>query len=482
MAENQNVISESIPEAVSVDTSVKLSFFTKISYSCGAVSEVLLGNIIIALGLQIYNIGLGVNIMLVSLAITIPRVWDAFSDPIVANISDNFHSRFGRRKPFIITGIIFSGLFCVLMWWPPLDIGKTWMFVHFLVFSLLYFTAYTVFGIPYHALGAELTSDYKERVSLMTYKTAFMSIGGLLFLPWLYKLCLYFGKNPPEGVNAEVVGVRTVSVIVSLLFMFFAIFPVLFCKERFSEANKEKIAIFPAMKYTMKNKHFLIICMLTVSTVVGTYIVASLGFFINLAYITNGDKDVTATMTALYSTTYGIASLTAVPIIGILASKWEKKAVLLTGLMLTMTGALMSWFVFNPRMPYLQVIHAAVSGPGMTCLWQLTAVMIADVCDVDELSTGLRREGMYTAVFGWFMKLAYSLTPTAGALIVSWSAYNTDISIQLPSTILKLRLCFALIPVLFLILAAYLTNRYSLNHKKMNEIQAQLIENRKANL
>ena len=91
----------------SIDSSVKLPFYTKVSYSCGAVSEVLLGNIIIALALQVYNIGLGVNIMLVSLAITIPRIWDAFSDPIVANISDNFHSRFGRRKPFILTGIIF---------------------------------------------------------------------------------------------------------------------------------------------------------------------------------------------------------------------------------------------------------------------------------------------------------------------------------------------------------------------------------------
>ena len=245
-------------EVVAVDSSDKLPLSVKLSYSCGAISEVLLGNIIPYLALAIYNIGLGVNIMLVSLAIAIPRIWDAFSDPIVANISDNSHTKFGRRKPFMIIGIIFSGLFCILMWRPPLSLSHTEMFIYFLVFSLLYFTAYTVFGIPYHALGAELTSDYKERVKLMTYKTAFMSIGGLLFLPWLYKLCLFFGRNAPEGINDEVIGIRTVAVIVACLFMFFAIFPVLFCKERFSESNKEKIAILPAIKYTMKNKPFLV--------------------------------------------------------------------------------------------------------------------------------------------------------------------------------------------------------------------------------
>lgn len=462
-----------------IDSSVKLPFYTKVSYSCGAVSEVILGNIIIALANQIYFVGLGVNIMLVSLAIMIPRIWDAFSDPIVANISDNFHSRFGRRKPFILIGIVFSGLFCVLMWWPPLGISKNMMFVYFLISSLLYFTAYTVFGIPYHALGAELTSDYKERVKLMTYKTAFMGIGGLLFLPWLYKLCFVFGKNAPEGVNAEVIGVRTVAILASSVFIIFAIFPALFCKERFSEANKEKIAILPAMKYTMKNKHFMIVCFLTVSTVIGTYLVSSLGYFINLAYITGGDKNFTSTMTGLYSTTYAASSLAAVPLIGFLASRWEKKVVLICGLLLTMIGALSSWFLFTPKLPYLQVVQAAISGPGMVCLWQLTAVMIADVCDYDEITTGLRREGMYTAIFGWFMKLAYCMTPTAGAFIVTWSEFNREETIQLPQTILKLRLCFALIPILFLLLAAYLTSRYSLNHKKMNQIQAQLIENRK---
>ena len=474
-----NEISNGVAKTATVDSSVKLSFLTKMSYSCGAVSEVLLGNIIIALALQIYNVGLGVNVMLVSLAITIPRIWDAFSDPIVANISDNYHSRYGRRKPFILIGIIFSGVFCVIMWWPPLGTSRTMTFVYFLVFSLLYFTAYTVFGIPYHALGAELTSDYKERVKLMTYKTAFMGAGGLLFLPWLYKLCLFFGKNAPEGINAEVIGVRTVAVLVSIIFVSFAILPVIFCKERFAESNKEKIAIFMAMKYTVKNRYFLFVCLLTVSAVIGTYIVQPLGFYINLAFITDGDKNLTSTIMGWYSTTYSAVSLAAVPLIGMLASRWEKKKVLMLGLLLTMTGALLSWFVFNPKYPYLQVVHAAIAAPGMACLWQLTAVMIADVCDVDELETGLRREAMYTAMFGWFMKLAYSLTPTAAAFIVSWSAFNAEESIQLPQTILKLRLCFALIPVIFLIVAIYLTSRYSLSHKKMDEIQAQLIEARK---
>ncbi|MHC5141270.1 MAG: MFS transporter, partial [Planctomycetota bacterium] len=386
---------------------------------------------------------------------------------------------YGRRKPFILSGIIFSGVFCVMMWCPPLGTSRTMMFVYFLVFSLLYFTAYTVFGIPYHALGAELTSDYKERVKLMTYKTAFMGAGGLLFLPWLYKLCLFFGKNAPEGINAEVIGVRTVAVLVSIIFISFAILPVLFCKERFAESNKEKIPIFTAMRYTVKNKYFLFVCLLTVSAVIGTYIVQPLGFYINLAFITDGDKNLTSTIMGWYSTTYSAVSLAAVPLIGMLASRWEKKIVLMLGLLLTMTGALLSWFVFNPKYPYLQVVHAAIAAPGMACLWQLTAVMIADVCDVDELETGLRREAMYTAMFGWFMKLAYSLTPTAAAFIVSWSAFNAEESIQLPQTILKLRLCFALIPVIFLIVAIYLTSRYSLSHKKMDEIQAQLIEARK---
>ena len=466
-------------EAVAIENSGKLPFRVKISYSCGAVSEVLMGNMFGALALAIYHLGLGVSAILIGLALSIPRFWDAVTDPIVANISDNCHTRFGRRKPFIISGTILSGIFCIMIWRPSLDMSEHALFAYFLILSLFYYTTYTVFGIPYHALGAELTSDYDERTNLMSYKTFFMGLGGTLLLPWAFRLCFYFGKNAPEGVNPEVIGVRTVGVLYAVVFIVFSVFPVLFCKERFANANRQKIPILPAMKKCVKNKQFLIVCMVTVSAVIGTLLAQPLGLFMNVAYVVPGDTKAAATLTGFYGTVYGIISMASVFLINYLGRHWEKKQTLCAGLILTLIGALLSWFVFNPNLPYLQLLHALVSAPGMTCLWLLTAVMIADVCDVDELKTGLRREAMYTAIFGWFMKCAAACTPAFAAIVLVWTGFDQKIGIQTEQTVLRMRLIFMLAPAISLFIAAGLIAFYKLNREKMGQIQAQLKENRK---
>ena len=176
-----------------IEESERLPRRTKIFYSSGAVTEVLMGNLIGALAYPIYHIGLGVNPALMGVALFIPRLWDAFADIIIANISDNIHTRFGRRKPFILIGTVFTAVFTVMLWWPPTGFSANSLFIYFFVISALYYTAYTVFTIPYHALGPELTSDYNERIRLMSYKSFLMGLGGTLFLPWAYKLCFVFG-------------------------------------------------------------------------------------------------------------------------------------------------------------------------------------------------------------------------------------------------------------------------------------------------
>ena len=463
-------------EAVAVDPRrpAKLPFKTKLFYSTGGMSEVLMGNIIATLAMPIYNVGLGVSAVLVGYAISIPRIWDAFTDPIIANISDNTHSRFGRRRPYIFLGTLFAALFSILVWMPPRDLGEIGLVLYFLAFSILFFTAYTAFTIPYHAMGAELTSDYDERTRLMSYKTFFLQLGATLFIPWAYKLCFVFGEN-------EVEGVKIVGILYGGLMILFVILPVFFCRERFSEANRSKIKVFPAIKYTLKTKPFFIICIGTFITVFGVYLVNPLAFYINLGYVEPGDRETVATLTGVFTTTFGVASLVAIPLINALCIRIGKRQTLQAGVALTATGYLVSWFAFNPEMPYLQVIVALLAGPGMTSLWLVVSSIIADICDYDELETGLRREGMYSGVFSWIMKISVGGVMALTGYIVAWTGFNEEVLIQSEATVLKLRLAFMLAPLIFLTLAFFVFMRYKLTREHLTEIQAQLAA-KKANV
>ena len=67
----------------------------------------------------ILNLGLGMDVLWVGLIGAIPRVFDAISDPMLGYISDNTHTRWGRRRPFIFVGAILAGLIFALMWQLP---------------------------------------------------------------------------------------------------------------------------------------------------------------------------------------------------------------------------------------------------------------------------------------------------------------------------------------------------------------------------
>ena len=125
-----------------------------------------------SLAFPVYNMILGVSPALIGVALLIPRLWDAFTDPLMGVISDNFHSRWGRRKPFIVIGSIFMGVSFGLLWMAPTEWSETLKIAYFIVFQIFFFTFFTIFYVPYTALTYEMTPDYNERTRVMSV-TAF---------------------------------------------------------------------------------------------------------------------------------------------------------------------------------------------------------------------------------------------------------------------------------------------------------------------
>ena len=115
---------------------------------------------------------------------------------------------------------------------------------------------------------------------------------------------------------------------------------------------------------------------------------------------------------------------------------------------------------------------------GLSCVWVLSSAMIADVCDIDELTTGLRREGMYGAVFAWVCKVSVAVVMILSGYMLNWSGYDAKIPMQTPQTIFLLRFFYAAIPPLFLICAIIFTALYPLTEKRVRETRA-ILDKRK---
>jgi glycoside/pentoside/hexuronide:cation symporter, GPH family len=443
------------------------SFFEKLAYGSGASAECVMANLVIVLALPIYNIALGIDAKWVGLAVALPKMWDAFFDPFMGNISDNTSSRWGRRKIFIFWGALVTGILCFFMWAPP-TILKGWpLLIYFTMISMFYYTAYAVFFVPYNALGFEMSSDYDERTQIMCYKTFFLNFAGCAFTPWAYKLCFLpcFGGN-------EVKGVRIVGLIYGLIIISFGIMPALFCRER--HVGQAKISFINAIRITFTNKAFLILCGIIFSILAAYFIAWPLLTYLNIAYITNGSKEAAATFLGLVTTAYGLAGFLSVPLINWLGVKWGKQKTLMAGVSLVMVAFMFSWFYITPKMPYLQIIFGIIASPGMACVWVFTYAMTADICDLDELNTGLRREGLYGAVYAWLMKTGAAGSIFLSGLLLDLCGFNREVLQQTAATTLKIRAVYAFGPLALMATALYLIYKFPLTKKRVEEIQASL--------
>jgi GPH family glycoside/pentoside/hexuronide:cation symporter len=451
---------------------IKVPARQKIAWGVGGLADSLMSNSIMQLALPIYNIALGVSPALISIALGVPRFLDAIVDPIMGNITDNTRSRWGRRRPYIALGAILTSLLFVILWMPPTSWSQHWLFGYFLVVSTLYFFSYTIFFIPQNALGFELSNDYNERTSVMAYRSFISSFAGFI-MPWIYKLCFR-----PEFGHNEVEGVRVVAILFGIVMLVCGLVPAIFCTEKVQGQAQPKIPIKQAFLYTVQNRAFLLLAGVVFTILIGLFIVAPFATYINIYYILHGNKEAAATIGGVGGTVYAVLGLASVPLVSWLARVWGKRRTLITAQILVLFASLMCWFLFTPKYPYLQLVYMVLACPGLTCVWILTGSMLADVCDVDELKSGLRREGMYGAVFALVFKAGIGAVMVLSGFIVQLSGFDAlnPTSIVSMTGVFRMRVMFAVVPAVCLAISAYLTFLFPITEASARKVRATLDE------
>ena len=148
------------------------------TYGFGSIGVGIKNNLLGTWLLFYYQDVLGLDAVLVTAAIGIALVIDAFSDPFVGVWSDRLKTKWGRRHPFMYGAIIPFALCYYLILQDPGDISDSALFTRLLVLMILMRLAMTFYEVPRGALGPELTKDYDQRNIIAGIGMALGWIGG----------------------------------------------------------------------------------------------------------------------------------------------------------------------------------------------------------------------------------------------------------------------------------------------------------------
>ena len=460
----------------------------------------------------------------------LPRIFDAITDPIMGFISDNTQSKYGRRRPYILSGAIISGVLFILMWQLDENASMTLNFWYVMILQILFLIGNTMFATPLVGLGYEMSPDYNERTRLMSLANSMGQVAWMI-VPWLYVIIPDKDTfdNPAEGV-------RTMAFLVGGVCIVFGALPALFCKginaekiENTKEINFKTLAsnlkqLFEGIVQVSKNKPFMKLCGATFLVFNGFQLVAAFSVFIIVFYLYQGSWEMAGTWPAWFNTINAVVTaFIVIPIISKMATQIGKRNAFLVSTFLSIVGYVLKWWGFdielnerfndtefaqtlnsglgaffeflNPYLdslglswfsidvsdgvPWLIFLPIPLFAFGMGGLFTLMMSMTADVCDLDELENGMpRKEGTFGAIYWWMVKVGQALAIILSGVVLKIVGFDQNITDQATETMTQLRIADIVVPASTAALAFLVMWGYKLDEDRVKEIGNELKKRR----
>ena len=230
---------------------------------------------------------------------------------------------------------------------------------------------------------------------------------------------------------------------------------------------------------TVKNKQFMKLCGATFFIFNGFQTIAQFSFFIIVYYLFQGDTVAAGTWPAWFGTVSALATMfLVIPIVTKIAEKLGKRKAFVIATLLSIIGYVLKWWGFDPANPWLMFMPIPFLSFGIGGLFTLMMSMTADVCDLDELNNGERREGMFGAVYWWMVKLGTALAMLTSGIVLHYIGFDESITVQSAETLTNLRLADIIIPIAAALIAIVLVWRYNITEERAHEIKEALVKRR----
>ncbi len=342
----------------------------------------------------------------ISLIMIICRIWDGINDPIMGGIIENTRTKYGKFKPWIFIGVITNSVVLVLMYTLPLK--GTAFVIAFAFLYLLWDMTYTMNDIGYWSMVPALSSEPRQRDVITSMANLFAGLGTILaniIIPILTVGSSAIG-------NSAVTGYRVVSVAIAIAFIGCQLFVCAGVKEKpitEKTLNSEKIGIKKMIRIIINNKQVLWTSLILLFSSLTSALLTAFGT--NYIYLSYGYEGANTT---LFVVAYGAASGLSFVIYPMLTKKFTRNQIIRMSFILTIIGyfafMLSETFIKNPTVSYaLLCTEALFIGIGGSLFYLISAILLANTVEYNELMTGERNEALIFSVRPFMSKLSSSL-------------------------------------------------------------------------
>ncbi len=471
-----------------------LGLHHKFAYGIGQFAEGLKNSGMGTFVLFYYVQVLGVEAYLAGLAVFIALLFDALTDPLAGSLSDNWHSRWGRRHPFMYASAVPLALFFYLLFEPPTAyLGEAGLVVWMTLTMIGTRAAMTLYHVPHIALGAELSEDYSERTAIVAFRQFFgtfgaMAAAGIGF--W------WFFADTPEFANGQLnaAAYGPFALCLGALMVVTIVWSAWGTRDRVpylprgGDTTRPSVGgalrrMFRELREALSNRSFawLFAGVLIVFVMVGVNGALDVYMFIYF-------WEVDSSMRGLLSMPAPLGIMAGALLTPWLHARFEKKAGVVWGtawwaacqvipVMLRLAGA----FPENdsPALVPLLFLIKFLQGVGVVQALVSFGSMIADVVDEHELATGRRQEGIFFGAVSFSGKATSglgNLFAGIGLSVIGWPSGDRIASAgDVPAgTVVELGVLYGPGVASLAVISVWCYSHYRISRARHREITARL--------
>jgi Na+/melibiose symporter-like transporter len=429
----------------------KLSFFEKAAYSGGDAAANFVFMTMILFQLNFYTDVFGLTASAAAAILLVPRLWDAFFDPIMGILADRTRTRWGKFRPWVLWTSVPWAVVMILAYTTPRGWSLGVMIAYAAVTNALLMTLYSMNNMPYSALGGVMTGDVHERTKLNSYRFVAVNIAQFVVGGFTLPLVAKFAV----GHDRQYAWRMTMTLWAGLCLVLFLI-TFLATRERIQPVKEEQTSPRQDFKDLLKNIPWRVMAIMTLvhfailsfrggalynyyhhyadKTAMYGFLAkvgltgaagASGGLLETLGYLVHGDKSNVADVFNSIINMVGTGTTILVIILSPpLSRKFGKKAVAVAGFGLASLGTF-AFYLLAPAnvigMLALTILIAICYAPTIPLIWAI----FADVADYSEWTVGRRFTGIVFATIGFALKSGLALG-SASFLWIMQGLFNYD--------------------------------------------------------
>lgn len=470
------------------------STFEMVKYSTGECAFSLINNSLLAFAAIYYTDALGLDPILAGIAMFVSIFWDAVTDPVMGHISDNTRSRFGKRHPYILLGGIAMAATFYFLWQIPdtFKESSTSLFWYLLVMNLLLRTAFTIFIVPYTALGFEICRDYAGRTKLQGIRVVMNMVANFFGVAMGWRL--YFpNQGDIKGVTVPQNFVRMGTIFTIATFLI-VIFVSLITRDRIRDSRNDKITgngikeFYIDFKEILRNKYCKWVFTYTFIVIFGIIFAATYQGHLYEHFMKFSETDKSfAHGSSMIMTALG--SLAA----SVLVRRYNKKGAVFVGVFVSVFGNFVLSLIFltgfitpgqsielaGHNVPLALYIFTFLHGcywMGNGVLFPVALSMMADISEIHQIETGINKDGSFSAVYSFMLKASQSFGMLFSMICLKYVGFVSGQPSQEPEVAWRLGAATLIAGPIISLIALCLIRKYPVTKALIESIRQRVVE------